>query len=85
MRELLLAHSARFMQDRDALLRLVVFNYLVGNCDAHAKNYSIMLGAGGAVGVGAQVRGHAREGRVHGRVVGGRGGVEHLDHGVRRP
>ena len=49
MRGLLLAHSARFMQDRDALLRLVVFNYLVGNCDAHAKNCSVMLGAGGAV------------------------------------
>ena len=46
---LLLAHSARFMQDRDELIRLVAFNYLVGNCDAHAKNYSIMLGAGGAV------------------------------------
>ena len=49
MRGLLLAHSARFIQDGDALLKLVLFNYLVGNCDAHAKNYSVMLGAGGAV------------------------------------
>ena len=46
---LLLEHSARFLQDRKALLRLVLFNYLVGNCDAHAKNYSVMLGKAEAV------------------------------------
>ena len=46
---LLLAHSARFIDDRRALLRLVLFNYLIGNCDAHAKNYSVLLGDAGAV------------------------------------
>ena len=45
----LLAHSARFLDDREELLRLISFNYLVGNCDAHAKNYSVRLGAGGVI------------------------------------
>lgn len=43
---LLLMKSAHYMQDRDALMRLAIFNYLIGNCDAHAKNYSAMLGRG---------------------------------------
>lgn len=29
--------------DRMTLLRRVVFNYLVGNCDAHAKNLSLLI------------------------------------------
>lgn len=47
--DLLLGHSARFIKDRDSLLKLVLFNYIIGNCDAHAKNYAIMLGSGGAI------------------------------------
>lgn len=46
---LLLTNSAAYMQDRDALMRLVMFNYLIGNCDAHAKNYSLMLGKGSVI------------------------------------
>lgn len=45
----LLEKSVRFLRDRDELLRMVVFNYLIGNCDAHAKNYSAMLGRAGAI------------------------------------
>ena len=45
----LLAHSTQFLKDCEALLRLVLFNYLLGNCDAHAKNYSLMLGHTGNV------------------------------------
>lgn len=40
---LLLAHSADYLQDRRDFVRLILFNYLVGNCDAHAKNYSLAL------------------------------------------
>lgn len=47
--KLLLTHSAQFIDDRKALLRLALFNYLIGNCDAHAKNYSVLLGDAGAV------------------------------------
>ena len=49
MCRLLLAHSVRFVEDRQTLLRLVLFNYLIGNCDAHAKNYSLLQGRAGAV------------------------------------
>lgn len=45
---LLMRHSDRFLLDRASLLQVVMFNYLVGNCDAHAKNYSIMLGKAGS-------------------------------------
>ena len=47
--EALLTHSASALDDRSSLLRLLAFNYLVGNCDAHGKNYSIMLGSKEAV------------------------------------
>ena len=49
MSSLLLARSVHAIADRDMLARLVLFNYLVGNCDAHAKNYSMMLGRTGSV------------------------------------
>jgi len=35
--------------DRDAFLRAQVFNFLVGGTDAHAKNFSLLLGDGGTV------------------------------------
>lgn len=40
----LLKYSTQALADREALLRLVLYNYLIGNCDAHAKNYSLLLG-----------------------------------------
>ena len=41
---LLRQHRASFVEDQRGLAELVVFNYLIGNCDAHAKNYSLFLG-----------------------------------------
>ncbi len=32
--------------DLQALLNAVIFNFLVGNCDAHGKNFSLLYGAG---------------------------------------
>ena len=49
MCNLLLGHSARFLRDRENMLKTVIFNYLIGNCDAHAKNYSMMIGRSGAI------------------------------------
>ncbi|MFY9488521.1 MAG: type II toxin-antitoxin system HipA family toxin [Solirubrobacterales bacterium] len=40
--ELLDRHSAVPARDKLALWRALVFNYLIGNCDAHAKNYSLL-------------------------------------------
>ena len=40
---LMSAHSAEPLPDKRALLRWTVFNYLIGNCDAHAKNISILF------------------------------------------
>ncbi len=34
--------SSRRLEDRDALMQAVVFNYLILGTDAHAKNYSIL-------------------------------------------
>lgn len=47
--DLLRRHSACFVEDQRRLAELVIFNYLVGNCDAHAKNYSLVLGGRGSV------------------------------------
>lgn len=35
-------HSVRPAQDKMVLLRLVMFNYLIGNSDAHGKNFSLL-------------------------------------------
>ncbi|MDD5627851.1 MAG: type II toxin-antitoxin system HipA family toxin [Elusimicrobia bacterium] len=40
---LLNEHSTQPALDKGLLLRWTVFNYLIGNCDAHAKNLSMML------------------------------------------
>ncbi len=40
---LLRGHSIQPVLDRRLLLDWVVFNYLIGNADAHAKNISLML------------------------------------------
>jgi len=37
-----LHYTSRPAQNIQRLLRLVLFNYLVGNCDAHAKNFSLL-------------------------------------------
>lgn len=42
-------HSSQPRTDVESLLRALMFNYLVGGTDAHAKNYSILSGAGGKV------------------------------------
>ncbi|WP_285905312.1 type II toxin-antitoxin system HipA family toxin [Pseudodesulfovibrio pelocollis] len=41
----LLEHSATPVGDRTQLFRLVVFNHLIGNTDAHAKNLSLLYDA----------------------------------------
>lgn len=38
--------SARPAQDLPTLWRTLVFNWLIGNCDAHAKNFSLLYDAG---------------------------------------
>ena len=38
----ILHQTSRPVQNIQRLLRLVLFNYLVGNCDAHAKNFSLL-------------------------------------------
>jgi serine/threonine-protein kinase HipA len=40
--------SARF-EDAQTFLRALIFNWLIGGTDAHAKNYSIIIGSGGLV------------------------------------
>lgn len=40
--ELLREHSSRPLTDVRALIRLVLFNYLIGNCDNHLKNISLL-------------------------------------------
>ncbi|MEI6351301.1 MAG: type II toxin-antitoxin system HipA family toxin [Verrucomicrobiota bacterium] len=43
----LLNQSSNPHEDRDRFMRAVVFNYVILGSDAHAKNYSLLLGAGG--------------------------------------
>src|SRR5690606_34214433 len=43
------AHSTDKVRDRLALRDAVVFNLLIGNVDAHAKNFALLLGHGGGV------------------------------------
>lgn len=47
MRTLLGRVSANYAEDLRRLLRMALFNYLVGNCDAHAKNFSLVYSAHG--------------------------------------
>ena len=42
MAELLKRHGARPARDVAGLAQMVCLNYLVGNCDAHLKNFSIL-------------------------------------------
>lgn len=43
-----LANSADPEADRAAFVRIVALNFIIGGTDAHAKNYSILFGRGGA-------------------------------------
>jgi serine/threonine-protein kinase HipA len=47
--ELLRTYSTRAREDIDTFVDALVFNWLIGGTDAHAKNYSILIGAGGQV------------------------------------
>jgi len=49
MIELLRTHSSRPQEDAWMLARSVIFNWLIGGTDAHAKNFSVLIGAGGRV------------------------------------
>ena len=40
---LLSDHSTQPIVDKKILLEWAVFNYLIGNCDAHAKNISMLI------------------------------------------
>ncbi|MFA6093234.1 MAG: type II toxin-antitoxin system HipA family toxin [Elusimicrobiota bacterium] len=39
-------HSSEPILDKRDLLRATVFNHLIGNCDAHAKNFSLLFEGG---------------------------------------
>jgi serine/threonine-protein kinase HipA len=45
--QLLREHSTKPATDVAAILKLVYFNYLIGNADAHSKNFSLLLGGAG--------------------------------------
>ncbi len=47
--ELLRDVSSRVDEDIDTFVGALVFNWLIAGTDAHAKNYSLLLGAGGHV------------------------------------
>jgi serine/threonine-protein kinase HipA len=42
MFELLRNNSANPIEDQIALLRIIIFNYLIGNTDCHVKNFSLL-------------------------------------------
>lgn len=46
---LLWRHSSRPRTDVETLFQALAFNYLIGGTDAHAKNYSLLFGAGGSI------------------------------------
>ncbi|MGE3709347.1 MAG: HipA domain-containing protein [Hyphomicrobiaceae bacterium] len=46
---LLREHSGAAQDDVQVFIDAVAFNWLVGGTDAHAKNYSILIGAGGRI------------------------------------
>ncbi|HET6332045.1 MAG TPA: HipA domain-containing protein [Polyangiales bacterium] len=47
--ELLRTYSTRSREDIDTFVDAFIFNWLIGGTDAHAKNYSILIGTGGQV------------------------------------
>ena len=53
---LLTSHSSRPAVDRLALLRATLFNILIGNADAHGKNFSLLHGLTREPGIRPSVR-----------------------------
>jgi len=49
IRDLLARHAKRPYEDIITLVKWGIFNYLIGNCDAHAKNLSLMHNMDGSV------------------------------------
>lgn len=49
IRDLLVKHVRQPIDDIATLVKLCIFNYLIGNCDAHAKNLSILQNVDGTV------------------------------------
>lgn len=47
MQGIIRAHSGASRQDEWTFARAMIFNWLIGGTDAHAKNYSLLIGAGG--------------------------------------
>jgi serine/threonine-protein kinase HipA len=45
--ELLRTHSGRPLDDIRTFLQALAFNWLIAGTDAHAKNYSVLIGGGG--------------------------------------
>ena len=49
MLEIIRTHSSEHREDAWTFIRACVFNWLIGGTDAHAKNFSMLIGAGGRV------------------------------------
>lgn len=49
MAAILVGYAARPIEALGELFRRIALNYLIGNCDAHLKNYSLFLREGAAV------------------------------------
>jgi len=49
MAAVLWRHSTQPRADVDTLFKALIFNYLIGGTDAHAKNYSLLFGSGGGI------------------------------------
>lgn len=42
--QLIRSYSSLPILDTEAFLKCIIFNFLIGNCDAHAKNFSFLYG-----------------------------------------
>ena len=49
IRDLLAKHARRPFEDIAMLVKWGMFNYLIGNCDAHSKNISLLYNADGSI------------------------------------
>lgn len=47
--DLLRNHSSRPDEDTQMFLDVIAFNWIIAGTDAHAKNYSVLIGSGGSV------------------------------------
>jgi serine/threonine-protein kinase HipA len=52
----LLSGSGRPSEDRDRFMRACAFNFVIAGTDAHAKNYGLLLAAGGRYRLAPSVR-----------------------------